>query len=409
MLDRICLGQVARKHHTVLRDDKGQLLYEHCLTRRGFDGAYSILYERSLPPRDAALRSASLAPTGDLVPDASGERPSLLSRRHFFGGRVLAGSGGGDHISTRRLLFVNDDVAVGICRPQRALPRYFSNGDGDDLFFVHAGRGTLETIFGPLRYGPGDYLLIPRGTTYRVVPDPASAADGGPGAASDPLWLVIEGRSYMEIPPNFRNPVGQLRMDAPYSHRDFRRPERLPGGSSPDFTPGSYPILIKRGGTYHEVVRDRDPLDIAGWDGAVYPIALSIHDYQPKTGRVHLPPTTFSTFVGGGFIVCSFVPRLVDFDENAIPCPYPHSSPDCDEVLFYVSGNFTSRRGVGPTSLSFHPAGIPHGPQPGAYEASIGKTRTDELAVMLDTFKPLLPTPEALAIEDGNYHATWRA
>lgn len=402
MLDRICVGKVPRKHHTVLRDDQGKLLYEHCITRRGFDGPYSIVYERALPPRDAALRSPSLAPDGDLWPDAAGERAALLARRHFHGGKVLSDARGGDHIATRRLLFVNDDVAIGICRPLRAQGRYFANGDADDLFFVHAGSGTLHTLFGPLRYQPGDYLLIPRGTIYRVVPD--AAVDATP-----PLWLVIEGRSYLEIPSNFRNPAGQLRMDAPYCHRDFRRPERLPEPSGSDFAPGQYPIVIKRGGTYHEVVRSTDPMDIVGWDGAVYPIALSIHDYQPKTGRVHLPPTTFSTFVGGGFIVCSFVPRVVDTDENAIPCPYPHSSVDCDEVLFYVSGNFTSRRGVGPGSLSFHPAGIPHGPQPGAYEASIGARRTDELAVMVDTFKPLLATPDALAVEDRSYHATWRA
>ncbi len=403
MLDRICMGKVPRKHHTVLRDDQGKLIYEHCVTRRGFDGAYSILYERALPPRDAALRSPSLSPEGDLLPDQAGERAALLARRHFFGGRVLADLRGGDHIATRRMLFVNDDVGVGICRPQSTLPRYFSNGDADDLFFVQAGSGALQTIFGPLRYQPGDYLLIPRGTIYRVVPDAA------PPDAPPSLWLVIEGRSYLEIPPNFRNPVGQLRMDAPYCHRDFRRPERLPDPSGSDFAPGQYPIVIKRGGTYHEVLRATDPMDIVGWDGAVYPIALSIHDYQPKTGRVHLPPTTFSTFVGGGFIVCSFVPRVVDYDENAIPCPYPHSSVDCDEVLFYVSGNFTSRRGVGPASFSFHPAGIPHGPQPGAYEASIGARRTDELAVMVDTFKPLLATADAVSVEDRNYHATWRA
>ena len=217
-----------------------------------------------------------------------------------------------------------------------------------------------------------------------------------------------EGRSYLEIPPNFRNRLASCAWMRPTATATSVVPERLPGGSGPDFTPGRYPILIKRGGTYHEVVRDRDPLDIAGWDGAVYPIALSIHDYQPKTGRVHLPPTTFSTFVGGGFIVCSFVPRLVDFDANAIPCPYPHSSVDCDEVLFYVSGNFTSRRGVGPGSFSFHPP-VSRTDRSPALTKPASARRAPTSSPSCSTPSPLRPTAEALAVEDGNHHATWRA
>jgi homogentisate 1,2-dioxygenase len=299
------------------------------------------------------------------------------------------------------VLLSNSDVAIGVCRPTEKAARYFSNADGDELYFVQSGTGRIESMFGPLPYRPGDYLLIPRGTVYRVVPD--ATQGGGEGA----LWLLIEGRTHIEIPQNFRNPAGQLRMDAPYSHRDFRRPAELPAPSGPEFHDGRYPIIVKRGGSYHEIVRDADPMGVVGWDGTVYPIALSIHDYQPKVGRVHLPPTVFTTFVGGGFVVCSFVPRLTDFDESAIPCPYPHSSVDCDEVIFYVSGNFTSRRGIGPASISHHPAGIPHGPQPGAYEGSIGKTRTDELAVMIDTFQPLGLTADARTIEDPNYHDSW--
>jgi homogentisate 1,2-dioxygenase len=395
MLDRVCLGTVARKHHVALRDGEGKLLYEHCLTRKGFDGAYTIFYERALPPRDLQHRRA------DLPPDPEGYFDEGLHRRHLVGSRLDTLSGG-DHIGSRRVLLCNSDVAIGICRPSSRAGRYFSNADGDELFFVQSGSGTIDSVFGPLPYRPGDYLLIPRGTVYRVLPDAT------PAAATPPMWLFIEGRSYLEIPPSFRNPFGQLRMDAPYSHRDFRRPLTLPTPGSPDFLPGRYPIIVKRSGSYHEIIRDTDPMDIVGWDGAVYPLALSIHDYQPKVGRVHLPPTAFTTFVGGGFIVCSFVPRLVDFDPEAIPCPYPHSSVDCDEVIFYVSGNFTSRRGIGPASISHHPNGIPHGPQPGAYEASIGKRSTDELAVMIDTFKPLGLSADARTIEDPLYHDSWR-
>lgn len=395
MLDRVCLGSVARKHHIALRDAEGKLLYEHCLTRKGFDGAYTILYERALPPRDILHRRAELAPDPEAYFDEG------LHRRHFVA-KQLEPHTKGDHLATRRVLMSNSDVAVGVCAPTEKAARYFSNADGDELYFVHAGSGTLETNFGPLVYRAGDYLLIPRGTVYRVVPDKAADKDAPP-----PVWLLLEGRSYLEIPPQFRNPVGQLRMDAPYSHRDFRRPTELPAPSGSEFTPGHYPILVKRGGSYHEIVRDADPMGVVGWDGTVYPLALSIHDYQPRTGSVHLPPTAFTTFVGGGFVICSFVPRLVDFHKEAIPCPYPHSNVDCDEVIFYVSGNFTSRRGIGPTSISHHPAGIPHGPQPGAYEGSIGKTQTDELAVMLDTFKPLGLTADARTIEDPGYHDSW--
>jgi homogentisate 1,2-dioxygenase len=392
MLDRVCLGTVARKHHVVLRDESGKLLYEHCVTRRGFDGAYTILYERALPPRDLMHRHA------DVPADPEPYFDEGLHRRHLHAGKIEQR---GDHLQSRITLLSNSDVAIGVCRPTDKVPRYFSNGDGDELYYVQSGTGVVESMYGPLPYRPGDYLLIPRSTVYRVVPDASTEGE-------TPLWLFIEGRKYVEIPPNFRNPFGQLRMDAPYCHRDFRRPERLPSPSGPDFHPGRYPIIIKRGGAYHEIVRDTDPMDIAGWDGFVYPIALSIHDYQAKVGRVHLPPTVFSTFAGGGFLVCSFVPRLVDWGENAIPCPYPHSNPDCDEVIFYSSGNFTSRRGIGPGSISHHPGGLPHGPQPGAYEGSIGKTHTDELAVMIDTFQPLGLTAEARALEDPAYHDSWR-
>lgn len=389
MLHRVTLGLVPPKPHTVLRNTAGQLLYEHCLTRRGFDGPYTILYERALPPRDIAHTLA------DLPPDPPAQCAPILARQHLEGAKLAMD---GDFLSARRILLCNQEVALGLVRPTTATPRYFVNGDADELYFVHTGAGTIESNLGPLPYRTGDYLLLPKGIVYRVVPD----LSAGP-----PAFFLIEGKSYIDIPREFRNPSGQLRMDAPYSHRDVRHPIVLPSPSGPDFTPGRYPIVVKRGGVYHQIVRDTDPMGVVGWDGSVYPMALSIHDYQPKVGRVHLPPTIFSTFAGGGFLVCSFVPRLVDFDKNAIPCPYPHSSVDCDEVIFYASGNFTSRRGIGPQSLSFHPAGIPHGPQPGAYEASIGKTRTDELAVMIDTFSPLALTEHGRALLDPRYHDTW--
>lgn len=393
MLDRTSLGQLPRKHHTALRDEASALYYEHVLTRHGFEGAYSILYHRSLPPRDVAHRPAPLPPDPPLPSPGCGPAApdDPLHRRHLRAARL---SGGGDAIESRRVLLHNREVAIGLCLPDVALPRYFANGDGDELYFIHEGEGALESPFGPLPYRQGDYLLIPRGVIQRFVP------------ARPTVALLIEGRTYIEIPQKFRNPAGQLRLDAPYSHRDFRRPAALPSPGA-DFSEGNFPIIVKRGGRYHEVLRDQDPLDVVGWDGAVYPVALSIHDYQAKVGRVHLPPTAFATFEGGGFLVCSFVPRPLDYDEHAIPCPYPHSNVDCDEVIFYASGDFTSRRGIGPGSISHHPAGLAHGPQPGAYEASLGRRHTSELAVMIDTFQPLFATQEAAAIEDPGYHDSW--
>ncbi|MCS6912639.1 MAG: homogentisate 1,2-dioxygenase [Myxococcales bacterium] len=388
MLERACLGLLPRKHHTVLRDEQGRLCYEHCLTRQGFEGPYTILYQRSLPPRDAGRRPSALPPD---PPPAPGVEP--LRRRHLRAGLLAQG---GDFLQARHVLLQNSDVAIAVCRPDSAAPRYLLNGDGDELYFVHEGHLRLESLLGPLELAPGDYALIPRGVLYRLVP-------AGPA-----MLFLVEARSYLEIPRSFRNAAGQLRMDAPYCHRDVRRPRELPQPGEP-LPEGGYLIIVKRGGRYHEVVRNEDPFDVLGWDGAVYPLALSIHDYQAKVGRVHLPPTTFTTFAGGGLVVCSFVPRPLDYDPEAVPCPYPHSSVHCDEVIFYVSGTFTSRRGIGPGSISHHPSGLPHGPQPGAYEASIGRRHTEELAVMVDTFQPLVPTVEAAAIEDLTYHDSWAA
>jgi homogentisate 1,2-dioxygenase len=210
------------------------------------------------------------------------------------------------------------------------------------------------------------------------------------------------------IPREFRNPVGQLKMDAPYTHRDFVRP--VGPISTPDkIADGPRELFVKKGGAFSRLALERCPMDVVGWDGFAYPWAFNIERYQPKTGLVHLPPTVHSTFAGPGFLVCSFVPRVTDTHPNAIPCPYPHSSVDCDEVILYVRGNFTSRRGVGPGAISLHPAGVVHGPHPGAYEGSIGSKRTDELAVMVDTYVPLVPTAQAANLEDADYHDTWRS
>ena len=378
MIDRLAAGRIPRKHHLVFRDEEGRLLHEECLTRQGFDGPYTILYRRNRPHE---LRAAEVA-HGFRPAVAAAPRP--LRKRHYRTGAVKAG---GAPVDARVPLLFNEDVVLSVLRPTAEDPVYFANGDGDDLFFVLEGGGVLRTPLGDVRFAREDYVFAPRGLPYRLIPDP------GPQH-----WLAVECRGGMHLPKQFRNEAGQLRMDAPYSHRDFQRPEfRGPVDE------GIRELVVKRGEAFHGFALTASPLDVAGWDGTVYPWSFPIRSFQPRVSSVHLPPTWHGTFAARGALICSFVPRPVDFHPEAIPCPYPHSSVDCDEFLFYASGNFTSRKGVGPGSISFHPAGIPHGPHPGAYEASIGTKATEELAVMIDTFQPLRATRDALGIEDPDY------
>jgi homogentisate 1,2-dioxygenase len=252
---------------------------------------------------------------------------------------------------------------------------------------------VLRSVLGDVRFDAGDYVAVPRGLVHRFLPD----------AGRTQHWLTIEARHGLRLPRQWRNEAGQLRMDAPYCHRDFRGP-----AFTGPIDEGIRTLAVRRGERWHGFALASSPLDAVGWDGSVWPFAFPILSFQPRVGLVHLPPTWHGTFALGGALVCSFVPRPLDFHPDAIPCPYPHSSVDCDEFLFYCRGNFTSRRGVGPGSVSHHPAGIPHGPHPGAYEASIGARHTDELAVMLDTEKPLRATAAALAVEDPAYMASFR-
>jgi homogentisate 1,2-dioxygenase len=286
-------------------------------------------------------------------------------------------------------LLFNEDVVIGVSRGEGQDRAYFSNGDADELVFVQRGAGTLKSVFGDLEFGAGDYLVIPKGVLHRFAP-----------AAGEQFWFRVECLGGLGVPPALRNQAGQLRMDAPFCHRDFERP-RFVG----PLDEGIRHVVVKRGGAFHGFEFRDSPFDVVGWDGSVYPVALPIRRFQPKVGAVHLPPSVHGTFEARGALICSFVPRPLDFRPGAIPCPYPHSSVDMDEVLFYSSGDFVSRRGIGAGSVSHHPAGVPHGPHPGAYEASLGARTTEELAVMLDCERPLCATAAALAIEDTGYHA----
>jgi homogentisate 1,2-dioxygenase len=383
MLDRIVQGAVPRKHHLAFRDAEGRLLYEEAYTRAGFDGPYTLAYHRGRPHATHAAEARHGFP----LPEAAPRRP--LAKRHYRTQDLAPRSG--PPVDARVPLLFNADVIVGLAAPTAADPVYFANGDGDDLWFVAEGGGLVRSPLGDLRFAKDDYVFVPKGLVHRFVPDP------GPQR-----WLSLELAGGVHLPSQWRNETGQLRMDAPYSERDFRRTEWK--GPTDE---GLRDLVVKRAGAFHGFRYDASPLDVVGWDGALYPFAFPILNFQPRAGLVHLPPTWHGTFASRGILVCSFVPRMTDFHPEAVPCPYPHASVDVDEILFYVRGEFTSRRGVGAGSISHHPAGVMHGPHPGAYEGSIGSRSTSELAVMLDCYQPLQPTPFALGIEDPGYQESF--
>lgn len=383
------MGLLPAKPHTVHRDAEGNLLYEEMLTRGGFSGAFTYLYHRY--PTTAAVEVTE-SKRGHAIATREEEGRTPLKRR-LYDTRKLAP--GGMPFECRLPMLSNNDLTVYFACPTTTDDVYFANGDGDELWFVQEGSAKLETVCGWLSVKEGDYVFIPRSMIHRWH------------LAGAMRMMCFEAHGGTMIPADFRSPIGQLKMDAPYTHRDFVRPE------GPIATPTKVPdgpreLVVKKTGKFTRLLLERPPMDVVGWDGFCYPWAFAIEKYQAKTGLVHLPPTIHSTFAGPGYLVCSFVPRLTDTHPEAIPCPYPHSSVDCDEVILYVRGNFTSRRGVGPGAISLHPAGVAHGPHPGAYEASIGSKSTSELAVMVDTYLPLWPTAQARAIEDTGYHDSWR-
>ncbi len=384
MIDRRTAGELPPKPHTVFRKPDGGLHYEECITRAGFDGPFTIAYHRERPHASVGAEVTH----GWQLPVAAPAR--RLAKRHYRSQDLQAPPG--PAIDRRTPLLFNPDVVLSVLRPSQPDPVYFLNGDGDDLYYIFAGGGVLRSALGDLPFSEGDYLCVPKGVLHRLLP-----ADD-----RKQHWLSIECLGGLSLLRQWRNETGQLRMDAPYTHRDFRSP--VFKGPQDE---GIRQVLVKRQGAFHGFVHKTSPLDLVGWDGTVYPWTFPILAFQPRVSSIHLPPTWHGTFAARGALVCSFVPRLLDFGPDAIPCPYPHSSVDVDEFLFYCRGNFTSRRGVGPGSISHHPAGVPHGPHPGAYEASVGAQRTDELAVMLDTYAPLQATASAQAIEDPDYERSF--
>lgn len=377
------LGSIPHKRHTQFRQPDGSLYHEELMGIHGFAGIQSLLYHLHPPTQ---VYKILLAQETRLA----FEEFEALRHRHL---RTIQMPTGGDAIAARIPLLANADVCISVAQPTEPMSYWYRFAHGDEVIFVHDGNGVLESQFGNLPYRPGDYLVIPTGVLWRLVPDGGSAQ----------RLLVIEAQGHIEPPARYLNRYGQFLEHAPYNERDLRLPETL----TPHDEVGEFEVRVKARDRITTYLYHHHPLDVVGWDGHLYPYAFNIADFEPVTGRIHQPPSVHQTFEAPGFVICSFVPRLFDYHPFAIPAPYNHSNVDSDEVLYYVEGNFMSRKGIERSSITIHPNGIPHGPHPGMYEGSIGKDHTDELAVMIDTFRPLKLTRQAVEWEDQQYSYSW--
>ena len=378
------LGKIPPKRHTQFRQPDGSLYKEELVSSKGFSGIYSNLYHIYPPTRIKSLGEP--LPYGTKIAE---DHP--LKQTHLNTSGI--GHTGNDFLKGRKMLLANSDVAMGLLYTDKLeMDYYYKNAEADEVLFIHDGNGYLHSQFGSLRILKGDYVVIPRTTIYKIVWDDEPAR-----------ILVVESNSPVETVKRYRNELGQLLEHSPYCERDIRPPETM----ITEEEKGDYLVQIKKHGYLHQYVYEHSPFDLVGWDGFLFPYALSIHDFEPITGRIHQPPPVHQTFQAWGYVICSFVPRLFDYHPQAIPAPYNHSNIDSDEVLYYVEGNFMSRKGIDRGSFTLHPGGLPHGPHPGTVEKSIGAKETEELAVMLDTFKPLFLTEEALPYVDENYPMSW--
>ncbi len=377
------LGSIPHKRHTQFRKPDGSLYSEQLFSTEGFSNDYSLLYHL-YPPTRITYTDEPI----NCMPKVAEEK--MLKHRSFEGFQIQPEA---DFLHSRKTILVNSDCHIVLAAPQQSLTQYFyKNADADELIFVHEGSGKLISQYGELAFGYGDYLVIPRGTIYQIQ-----------FSASQNRLLIVESFSPIRYPKRYVSNHGQLLENSPFCERDIRRPENL---QTVDAT-GDFLIKTKKKGELYGLHYAHHPFDVIGWDGCCYPFAFSIHDFESITGRVHQPPPVHQTFEAHNFVVCSFCPRLYDYHPDAIPAPYNHSNIDSDEVLYYVDGDFMSRKNVTRGMITLHPAGIPHGPHPGAVEKSIGKKETGELAVMIDTFHPLQLTIEALEIENPGYTVSW--
>ncbi len=377
------LGSIPHKRHTVFEKETGGLYYEQLFGTEGFHGVASLLYHTQRP-----TQVKSISEPKDITPIAAVGKN--ISSRMLRGFDVKPTD---DFLESRVIVMFNNDLNIAVAAPKKSLTEYFyKNADADEMIFIHKGSGKLRTLVGNIDFSYGDYLIIPRGMIYQIQFD-----------SEDNRHFIVESFSPILTPRNYRNNFGQLLEHSPFCERDLRAPHELETHDEN----GDFLIKIKKENVLHDVVYASHPFDVVGWDGYNFPYAFSIHDFEPITGRVHQPPPVHQTFEAHNFVICSFCPRLYDYHPKSIPAPYNHSNIDSDELLYYVDGDFMSRNHVEKGYMSLHPGGIPHGPHPGAMERSIGQKVTEELAVMVDTFKPLKLTQAALDMQDEDYVTSW--
>jgi homogentisate 1,2-dioxygenase len=377
------LGSIPQKRHTIFKSPKGDFYYEQLFGTEGFNGHSSLLYHTHRPTQvKEILKSYSVEPKV-----AIGKNIKSLLLKGF---EIKPTA---DFLESRKTVLFNNDCHIGLAAPTESMKNYFyKNADADEMIFIHKGKGKLKTFMGNIQFEYGDYLIIPRGMIYQMEFE-----------TKENRLLYVESFDPFYTPKRYKSSSGQLLEHSPFCERDFKLPTELETHDEK----GDFIIKIKKEGMMHEFVYATHPFDVVGWDGYNFPYGFSIHNFEPITGRVHQPPPVHQTFETSSFVVCSFVPRLYDYHPLSIPAPYNHSNSDSDEVLYYVDGDFMSRNNIEQGHITLHPKGIPHGPAPGAMERSIGQTITQELAVMVDTFKPLKVTEDAMAIDDGKYYKSW--
>ncbi|PCJ26357.1 MAG: homogentisate 1,2-dioxygenase [Flavobacteriales bacterium] len=377
------LGKIPNKRHTTFKKEDGSLYQEELFGTAGFAGMSSLIYHLYPPTVVSEIKRVK-----DLTPKIAVDKN--MKALSFKGFSLQPEE---DYLESRKILFVNNDLKIGLAAPKSFSKDYFyRNSDSDEMLFIHIGSGKLRTMYGSLDFKYGDYLIIPKGTTYQIDFD-----------TEDNRILFIESASAITTPNRYRNNYGQLLEHSPFCERDFRLPENLETHDEK----GQFKILSKKQDVLWEYTHENHPFDVVGWDGFNFPYAFSIHDFEPITGRIHLPPPIHQTWEAAGFVVCSFVPRMYDYHPESVPAPYHHSNIDSEELLYYVDGDFMSRNDIEKGQITLHPGGIPHGPHPGAIERSVGKEKTEELAVMIDPFNPVMITEEAMNLQVDDYYKSW--
>lgn len=377
------LGNIPPKRHTVFKKPDGSFYYEELFGTIGFDGMSSLLYHTQRPTQvKAVVKSYSVEPK-----IAVAKNMKSLALKGFKVPPI------NDFLESRKCVLMNNDCHIVLASPKKSLTEYFyKNTDSDEVIFIHEGTGKLRTMLGNIDFEYGDYLVIPRGMIYQIDFD-----------TEDNRLFIVESKHPVYTPKRYRNYFGQHLESSPFCERDLHGPSELETFDEK----GEFLLKVKKQDMIHEYIYAAHPFSVVGWDGYNFPYKFSIHDFEPITGRVHQPPPVHQTFETSAFVICSFVPRMYDYHPNAVPAPYNHSNIDSDEVLYYVEGDFMSRNDVEKGQITLHPAGIPHGPHPGTMEKSIGKKETKELAVMVDTFKPLMITEEAIKLQDEDYFKSW--